>query len=175
MAKTFLIDLTPSESEIFKGLKRELRQNIYRGDKTLVLVTLDYSVYFHLVKAYRKTKGLITRDIILSDVEYYAAKIGDDLVNGQGIYPLNDSIVEVGIWRIKSAPYYAGDWLKWQMILLAKRKGKRFYDFAGNNGYYKEKWGGFIGENELPEPKRCIMSYLLRPIHRFLVKNGILK
>jgi hypothetical protein len=178
--KTLLLPITAPEEELFGRLKKELRKNIRKGDSELAMEAETPENYFTALRQFRKSKGLSTpRDWVEMNRELFIAKFGGKPVCGQGIYfeqnedqsgVVTKRGIEAVLWRTPDCPYYASDWLKWKLILYAKQKGCEYYDFAGNNGYYKKKWGGFEFDDGRPEKK----SHSLAPVRRFLIKTGLM-
>ncbi len=157
----------------FTILKKELRKNIKKGDAQLTMQKWDEQTYWKHLTEFRRNKGLITLPMTIPRVEYYVALKNNESLCGQGIYFRNDTATETAIWRKPNAPYFAGDWLKWRIMQDAKLRGMKQYDFAGVSDY-KQKWGGTILDNGLKENKPNPLR-ILRPIHRLLVKKGLIK
>lgn len=138
------------EKDLLPTFKKELRKNILHGTTSgIQLVQVPKEQYVRECVNYRKSIGLTSAGDITVPAKFYCAKLNGKLVAGNAVYPVQNRVVEVSLWRDKTAPYWVTDWLKYHVMLKSKQEGYSFYDFAGRGATsgirtYKNKWNAVV-------------------------------
>ena len=168
---TFLIDLTMSVDELWKGFKHSARKSIKKIKKEEVsffrVVDEDgLRKYYSVLSETRERKGLqlgVRYDLLRNWWLNHAGVFQIFLVEcqgkplaGQGVFLFNNIMREVFAGTSNYAveeKLYGGDLLKFEILKWAKESGFQLYDLAGVNPnpitaseknirQFKEKWGG---------------------------------
>ncbi len=157
--KTFRIDLSPGENEIWKNLKPAMRNKVRKAEKNGISVTVDHSeqfadLYYDMLKTVFNRKGLQPT----YDLER-VRKVLQYLKTEKRIIPLiakNNStpLSAIILLQDKNTLYFwggasfqeafkygANDLIHWYAFKLAKKYDIQNYDTCGG-GDYKKKFGG---------------------------------
>jgi len=173
MPGTYVIDLSKSLDELWKNLSKACRKNIKKVPKLGVKFYKDNNVqsvsrfhkiyknfrknmnetYFSIQNFHNQIKYMNSAD---AEMAFYICELNEEVVSGLGIQKFNKLVYEVISARntkeeMKKIP--AGDYIKWQVIEHAKKKGCRLYDLMGaepiaedkklqNIERFKRKFGG---------------------------------
>lgn len=159
--ETIVLDLTQSESDLWKGLRRALKTQINKADKLGIKVehvttesdlkefVQNYNV-FARHKSIPQISKTISRSLykrIFSDEGHghiWLARHKGKIVSGVAIIISADrAIYEWGFKNLNSENKFlpVSHKLHWEAILWLKQKGLRFYDFGGYDAAEDPSYG----------------------------------
>ena len=167
---TFATDLNKTTESIWDSIHKNTRRDVKRAEKRNIVVKelnqhelLDE--YFNLGKEWAKTKGLVSRDSIISKEKYweclnagiekvFLAYENNELIASHRMGIFNGIAFSHKFTNSYSKPTsLAGPLLAWHSILWAKKMKFRIYDFSGgksppsnNNSMkkYLEQWDSLL-------------------------------
>jgi hypothetical protein len=146
---TYLIDLTLTESEMWKRLKRSARKAIRRAQEQGVTVKMirggaGLGDYIELLRKTRESLGLAFPPCFpnqkmwncLGDkgrLQVFVAEVGNAICYGLGVLSFNGILFEIGVARKLDveAGGFAGDLVKWKIMCWGAEMGNRVYDLTG--------------------------------------------
>ena len=169
---TFLVDLTPSEEELWAGLKGSGRKAVRRARSDGVTIERIDSLdglrdYYAFVERCAEGQGKRTlgfRDFETmwrhfrgpAIFETFAARHHGEPVTGLSVWGYGSRIAEIGSFTSKQSTaerLYGGDLIKWEIMRWGHEAGLEVFDLSGFNPepadpkergirQFKEKWGG---------------------------------
>lgn len=148
---TYIVDLTKSKNEIWKGLSDNARRLINKNSDTVIEEVLPEK-FCNLWKKSSKVWIMNAKevaDLIKSfngKVRLVVSRIGSEYQSGLMVIYSKDTANYYMTWTSeegrKSGAHYK---LVWEELLKAKRKGLKFFDFEGvfDPRWPQKKWVGF--------------------------------
>jgi len=160
--KTIIINLTKTQEELFSNINENCRKNIRRGEKKGLtfreIATDEFEKYLLLLKATRKKLKLGMPPVYPMfevwkkyphNIKVFCIELNKEIIYAMTIFAAGDTITECAIAYNKAGrDLYAGDLMKWGVILWGKNNGFLAYDLAGVSESepkifaYKQKFGG---------------------------------
>jgi len=174
---TMVIDLTKSENELWRSLKKKKRNAIHQGYRRGVKVSLLedegkleewISVYINTAKRkkFSRLPESLVRDLFkLKNTFFFASIINNEIASVALIVEENNHIYWwIGGTNLKYQKYRPNDVLHWEIIKWGLEVGFEYYDMVGlvlggNHGPTKFKLG-YNGE---------IVSYYVYKINKYII------
>jgi len=144
---SIVLDLSPEPEQLLKGIKRQTRQNIHRGEKAGLLAreggAPDLKSFYALHQATAKRQSFLPYSFEYYTVMWHAFQsIGDiglvivehneEMVSALLLVAFGDTVTaKILGWSGKYADLRPNDMAFWNAVLWSKRRGYRYFDFEG--------------------------------------------
>jgi lipid II:glycine glycyltransferase (peptidoglycan interpeptide bridge formation enzyme) len=159
---TYVIDLATSIDDLWKGLKKETRNQVRQAEKKGVKVALadkdDFEDWWQIYENAVEKKGFSKTDRPLVEEVYRKARsaklfkslVEDKMIAGAFIMKGKGLFWWLGATDFEYLPYRPNHLLQWEIIKYGKENGFEFYDLGGimldnpkhGPSRFKAGWGG---------------------------------